>query len=255
MKNFVKYADVYDLLYSDKDYQSETHYVTNLILQYGRNVATLLDLGCGTGRHSVNFSKNKYRLVGVDRSFQNILLAKKRTIDKNQLTNPPQFFVGDLVNFSLNKTFDAAVALFHVLSYISETDQLIRVLQNIRKHIKNSGLFIFDCWYGPAVLNQKPETRVKTVESDCIKVIRISEPQLQINRNVVDVNFHIHTIEKSTSVLNSFNEIHSMRYFFHSEIIHLLQSNGFELIHFCEWMTGTALSENTWNALYIARAI
>ena len=47
-----------------------------------------------------------------------------------------------------------------------------QVLKNIRKHLEDNTLFVFDFWYGPAVLRILPSERIKIVQSDDIKIIR-----------------------------------------------------------------------------------
>ena len=58
-------------------------------------------------------------------------------------------------------------------------------------HLVRSGLFIFDFWYGPAVLAQRPEVRVKHLEDEIIEVTRTADPTLHLNENVVDVNYSV----------------------------------------------------------------
>ena len=61
------YSQYYDLLYQDKDYLAETNYVDNLIQEFGRcNSKTMLDLGCGTGKHAELFCDQGYKVHGVD---------------------------------------------------------------------------------------------------------------------------------------------------------------------------------------------
>src|SRR5689334_18634750 len=48
---FGEYGQLYDLLYATKDSDAEAAYVAKLIERWTRKAGTLLDLGCGTGRH------------------------------------------------------------------------------------------------------------------------------------------------------------------------------------------------------------
>ena len=48
------YADAYDLLYQDKDYDAECDLIESLFKNYGESgIKSVLDLGCGTGNHAV----------------------------------------------------------------------------------------------------------------------------------------------------------------------------------------------------------
>jgi hypothetical protein len=61
-----------------------------------------------------------------------------------------------------------------------------------------AGVFVFDCWYGPAVLSCRPEVRVKRCENSQLKVFRVAEPTMYPERNIVDVNYTAWVEQKST---------------------------------------------------------
>ena len=55
------YSQYYDLLYSDKDYGKEVEYIDSLIKENSNNTQTILDMGCGTGKHAeLLCDKGKY---------------------------------------------------------------------------------------------------------------------------------------------------------------------------------------------------
>ena len=79
-----EYADAYDHLYSDKDYNQECELIDRLLRTYGDNsVRSLLDLGCGTGNHALPLAQKGYRVLGVDRS--NDMLDAARNHDRNRV--------------------------------------------------------------------------------------------------------------------------------------------------------------------------
>ena len=253
MKNFDEYAAVYDLINFDKNYRSEANYVSNHIRKRLPDAETLLDLGCGTGIHAQHFEDNGFRVVGIDRSHQNLFIATRRFLDRT--AGQPMFFAADIANFMVKRRFDAAVSLFHVFSYLNRTDELLQAFRMARKHLKKGGLFLFDGWYGPAVLSQKPQVTVKHVDTDDLDIIRINEPMLHPNRNLVDVRIKVMMTKKKTSFSRTFQETHSMRYFFLPEIEYYLNTNAFRLLRATEWMTDAVLSEHSWSAYFVAEAI
>ena len=255
MKNFEAYASVYDLIYADKNYLAEADYIATLIRQYAPQTESLLDLGCGTGRHAVCLAQQNFNVIGLDRSYHNLRWANQRRHQQGSQFRPPLFFAGNIADFSISREVDAAVSLFHVFSYLTETEQLVQALGNIRQHVKTGGLLLFDGWYGPAVINHKPLVRVKSVETDEVSLLRVSDPVWHVDRNAVDVHFKVMLTDKRTSVLTSFCETHSMRYFFQPEMEYYLKMSGFCLLQAREWMTEAALSEDSWNVLFIARAV
>ena len=76
-----EYADVYDVLYRDKDYLEESRLIDRLLQTYGNgSVRSLLDLGCGTGNHALPLAQRGYEVVGVDRSARMLESAHKKAI-------------------------------------------------------------------------------------------------------------------------------------------------------------------------------
>ena len=59
----------------------------------------------------------------------------------------------------IGQKFDAIVFLFHVMSYQVTNKMLNEVFSNVFKHLNDGGLFIFDFWYGPAVLTDPPKKK------------------------------------------------------------------------------------------------
>jgi predicted TPR repeat methyltransferase len=156
MNNFNAYSKYYDLLYQDKNYEAECNYINSLIQTFNPNTKTLLELGCGSGSHAHFLSKHNINITGIERSSDMVNIALQKNI---QGFTP---IVGDISNFSLDQKFDTAISLFHVISYLTNNNDLIKCFINTHKHLSQNGIFIFDVWYSPAVYMQKPETRIKT---------------------------------------------------------------------------------------------
>jgi len=231
MSVFGSYSRYYDLLYRDKDYVSEAGYVRSLIQQYRPSASSLLDLGCGTGRHALLLAEMGYRVSGVDLSETMLASAQERLRLRSAGLGqsafvPPQFVRGDVRSIRLGSKFDVVVSLFHVMSYQIENEDLQGALATIREHLVPGGLFVFDCWYGPAVLSDRPQVRIRRLEDDAISVTRCAEPVLHANSNVVDVNYHVFIRDKATQQVDELKDAHRMRYLFAPEVQLLLEAAG-----------------------------
>ncbi len=251
MSVFNEYARYYDLLYRDKDYSGEADYIQRLIRSYHAETATVLNLGCGSGRHDLYLADKGYAITGVDLSEEMLAIARNSTTGNNS----PDYLHGDVRSVRLDKSFDAVISLFHVISYQQTNEDLKAAFITACCHLKPGGVFIFDCWYGPAVLTNRPAIRIKEMEDDSITVTRIAQPDMHPNGNAVDVNYLVFIRDKQSGNVHEIRETHRMRYLFLPEIQQLLTDSGFELLTSEEWLTGNHLDFNSWSAVFICRKL
>jgi len=251
-KVFGMYAEYYDLLYKDKNYDAETDYVVSLLKKYMPEANSLADLGCGTGKHAVEFAKRGYKVTGVEMSESMLNIAKKNLSGAGIEEKNVKYICGDISKIDTGEKYDAALALFHVIGYLTSNALLLQGIRNISRHLNKGGLLIFDYWYGPAVLAQKPERRSKLLKGNGLALRRNAEPELKVKENIVEVNYNIE-VKADTGEILLLDEKHSMRYFFLPEIKLLLEQCGFKVLLNKEWITGNELSEESWSGLCVAK--
>jgi SAM-dependent methyltransferase len=251
MSVFGDYSRYYDLLYRDKDYAAESNYIHGLIQRHRQGALSILDLGCGTGRHDFCLTRLGHELTGVDLSREMLAVAEreKGAIAASQAL--PTFVQGDVRSVRLGKSFDVVVSLFHVMSYQTRNQDLLAALTTIREHLKPGGLFVFDCWYGPAVLSDRPSVRIKRLEDDHIEVTRLAEPVMHANENLVDVNYHVFIKDKRTGAVDELRETHTTRYFFAPEIEHFCELAGLKLQESRPFMADGRPGFHTWNVVFM----
>lgn len=244
---FDAYARYYDLLYRDKDYAGESNYVAAHIRKHAPQAKRVLELGCGTGAHAEHLALMGYAVHGVDMSEAMLMRAGER---KDKL--PPEvainlsFGSGDVRAVRNDKKYDAVISLFHVMSYQTANEDLQATFETAAAHLNSGGFFLFDCWYGPAVLSDPPVVRVKRLEDDEIVVTRIAEPVMHSDENVVDVNYEVMITDKATGNLERVHEVHRMRYLFMPEIHALARRNNLDVVLAHEWMSHQKVSRTTW---------
>jgi hypothetical protein len=136
------------------------------------------------------------------------------------------------------------------MSYQTSNADLNATYETASMHLSPGGLFLFDYWYGPAVLIQKPEVRVRRLEDDEIKVTRIAEPVMYVNDNVVDVNYTVFIEVKVTGQVEQIKETHRMRYLFLPELKYY-GSGKFKEIISNAWMTNNVLNVDTWGGFQL----
>lgn len=248
---FDAYADYYDLLYRDKDYVGEARYVQALMARHGVTQGSVLELGCGTGAHAALLADMGYRVCGIDASEPMIERARRRT--PASLSHRLRFQTGDARSVRLGERFDAVLALFHVVSYQSTNEDLAATFATAAAHLRAGGVFLFDFWYGPGVLSSPPTVRVRRLEQEGRSLIRLAEPALDANRNLVDVHYTLFVRDRSDAPLREFQETHRMRYLFLPELELLLAAAGLGVTRAEAWMGGE-LGLSSWQALIAASA-
>ena len=242
------YSKYYDLLYSDKDYVIEAKYVEDLIKKNTNNAMSILELGCGTGKHADIFCDSGFIVHGVDDSKQMLNIAELKRVGKE---NNLFFTHSKIQNLNLDKKFDVVTSLFHVMSYQITNESLVESFRVAKNHLKKRGIFIFDFWYGPAVLTDLPSTRVKRLKSDEIKVTRIAEPKLHPQLNVVDVNYDIYIQDLISEKITQQKELHRMRYFFDAELTEFILKVGFKIKQKYKWMDFQKPDLNSWSVVWV----
>ena len=246
---FDAYSEYYDLLYTDKDYSAEATYIDALIKRHAPAAKHILELGCGTGAHAEYLARMGYHVRGIDMSAGMIERAQRRLAKlPGDIAQRLSFSVSDIRNARLKKTYDITIALFHVMSYQNTNRDLMKVLHAAYDHLKINGLFLFDYWYGPSVLTELPETRVKRFENNAVHVIRIAEPEIHFNHNVVDVNYTITVKDKHSDAITELTEKHAMRYLFLPEIEQLADP-WFIVEGHSQWLKDSVPNHRSWTAL------
>jgi len=245
---FDRYADFYDVYYGEKDYAAEVDFILSLAGRFGVRPRSLLDMGCGTGRHMVEFLGRDVECDGFDLSTEMLKQAKGR-LEGHDV----ELSQGDLTSFRNDKKYDLVVSMFAVMGYLVDNDALVAGLRTAREHLNEQGIFIFDGWFGPAVLAQKPEARKHEYRDGSRTVTRSVVPSLDPVRQKVRVSYEVSTTD-SDSAPEIFTEDHDMRFMFVQEVALALDAAGLELVHACPFMDADGeLSTETWNVSFVSR--
>ncbi len=244
------YSAYYDVLYSDKDYTAEVEFVTSLFNIYSTDpIRSVLELGCGSGGHAIPLARKGFSLTAVDLSSPMLEAGKKKA---GEAGLDIDFKTMDIRRLSLNKTFDACISMFAVLGYITNTDELVSAFRYIRKHLKQNALFVMDFWNGLAVMRMLPEVRSKEIEGKGYRILRIAEPQLDAFNHICHINYRI-LVFRENKLIDDFQELHTVRFFFPQEMAHYLKDTGFRVMKICPFMDHDGqVNEKTWNITIVA---
>ncbi|MBI4056649.1 MAG: methyltransferase domain-containing protein [Elusimicrobia bacterium] len=247
-----EYAADYDVVYAKQDYTGECALVERTLQRYGKaKIKTILDLGCGTGTHSLLLANRGYEVTGVDRSES--MITQARTKKPNDRSMPVTFQQGDAATLNLGRSFDAVLMMSAVLDYQLENQDVVAALQTVKRHLNPNGLFLFDVWNGPAVLKTRPQERIRIFESHGQKLIRLAVPKLDSTLHRCTIEYR-HLLLQPDHQYRETVERHTVRYFFPMEVKQYLAETGFELVSMAPLPEGEgSVTDDHWHVSYVAR--
>lgn len=251
------YAAAYDALYESKDYAGECDLIERILAARGHaGPRRILDLGCGTGNHAIPLALRGHSLSGVDLSSAMLEQARRKSliIAPSPGVAPPKFHCGDLCNIDLECHFDVVLMMFAVLGYQHTNASLLSALRAARRHLTPGGMFIFDVWNGMAVLTERPGKRVRSAATEDGHILRTSESQLDLARQLCLVNFTMQRVV-GDRVVAEWKEEHAVRFFFPLEMELALECAGFRLLDLKRLPDGDGPpDEHAWSMIGVAQA-
>ncbi|MBV6452753.1 MAG: dTDP-3-amino-3,6-dideoxy-alpha-D-glucopyranose N,N-dimethyltransferase [Anaerolineales bacterium] len=228
---FSKSENLYDVLYEalGKDYSKEADKAHKLIQKYSRSGdSNLLDVACGTGTHA-GFLAKHYKVEGMDLDENMISLARKK--------HPKiRFFQGDMIDFNLNRRFDAITCLFSSIGYAKTKVNLRKAIKSMTRHLRDGGVLLVEPWFSPQQWNvghvhplhaDKPE----------LKVTRVSISGRKGNISTLD----FHYLVGSMQGIEHFTEHHELGLFTHADYMKSFRAAGLEVLHDKKGLDGRGL--------------
>lgn len=249
------YARAYDLLYADKDYSAECDIIAELVGRFAVGAASrVLDLGCGTGNHAIPLSARGFEVTGVERSVD-MLAEARRKVAQAAIGDRIALHQGDIRDVHLDAApFDLALMMFAVLGYQLSNADVRAALRAARAHLRDDGLLIFDVWYGPGVLSDRPGQRIRVAKSGNEEIVRVTDTELDTRRHTCDVRFNLWRMTAG-ELAEKTEEMHSMRYFFPMELEAFLDEADFDLLALRRFPQIEQEPDSmTWNVIVVGRA-
>lgn len=189
-------------------------------INYNKNIR-ILDIGCGTGRHSIELAKRGYTVVGIDLSESLLKRAKEKASEQNlQIV----FQKHDARNLPFLHEFDLVIMLCEGAFPLMETDEMnFQILQNAANALKPNGKIIFTTLNGlfPLFHSIKEFLNSETKEGNAT-----------YGNNSFDLmTFRDHNTTYVEDDLGNKKELHcNERYYVPSEITWLLKTLHFKSI-------------------------
>lgn len=244
---FADYADSYDREIFTRGTVAEVDFIETEIGV--DKTKTILDIGCGTGRHAIELARRGYSVTGIDLSESQLVRARSKAQAANVAVT---FLRRDARDFHFDEPFDVVIMLCEGAFSLMETDEMnYQILANAEKALKPGGLFVFTCLNALFPLYHSVKDFINQNTAD---------DYLESSENIFDLmTFRDHsklTIvdDKGKKKTMNCNE----RYYAPSEIHWLLRSLNFSTIDILGCGTGVfhrnkTLSTDDYEMLVIAK--
>lgn len=216
---FENYAQKYDKECFTQGTLGECDFIER---ETGRNKSLkIIDIGCGTGRHSIELTKRGYNVTGVDLSENQLKRARQKAQESGLAIN---FQQQDARNLPFDGEFDMAIMLCEGGFSLMETDEMnFEILKNAAKALKNSGKLIFTTLNGLFPLFHSVTEFYKSAQKEGQSQCKECSFDLMTFRDHNKAVFEDDSGNKRELKCNE-------RYYVPSEITWLLKSLGFTKI-------------------------
>lgn len=242
----------YDLLFAHKDYSKETELCLKLSNRYGiKNPTKILEIGCGTGNHTLNLAQTNKEITAIDTDQEMINLAAKK-VKASGIKNIK--LLKSKVEDLKNQKFDLVIAMFNVITYIEEFDELEDFINGVSNVLRQNGVFIFDCWNGVAAMVDPPNVKKISLKHQDEELSLIVTPEVNLFKQLVNLTYDFRV--KSKKSIKSSIYILPQKLWTPDEISWVLTKARFETKVISPLFNiNKKATEKDWKILFCARKI
>lgn len=201
--------------------------------------ASVLEVGCGTGRVTIPLARAGHRIVGLDCSTSMLARCREKLANESQVVRDRvSLCAGDARDFHVASPvsgfgFDLAVAPFRTMQHLITISDQLRCFAAIRRHLAPGGRLVFDVFNPNFALLvrdrsaeaedtselQLPDGRFLR-RTSCIRKVRFRD---QVNE--VELIYYVRAGQSVERVVQAFD----MRWYTNPEVEHLLARSGFKV--------------------------
>lgn len=140
--NDVLWADLGTVMFAGERLEAAKREVDSILQLFAlKPGASILDLCCGVGRHSLELARRGFRVTGVDRTRAYLERARRAAADEHL---DVEFVQADVRDFVRVDEFDGAVSMFTSIGYFDSDDEDVTVLRHVCESLRPGGRLLID---------------------------------------------------------------------------------------------------------------
>lgn len=142
MPSYEMFADFYDSLTDNVEYEKRADYIVNVLEKnFNHDLGLTLDLACGTGTMTMLLKEKGIDVYGVDGSYDMLTVAQQKTMEKglNIL-----YLCQKMESLDLYGTIDTCICTLDSLNHIVDEKVFTKAIERVSLFMNKDGYFLFD---------------------------------------------------------------------------------------------------------------
>lgn len=227
MGSYAQAAEHYDLLYSQfKDYQAEASRLIDIVGSSSFPIRTVLDVGCGTGRHAEAMVQAGFAVDGID--------LEPEFVRRAQARNPAGHFrVADMRAFEVDAPYDLVLCLFGSIGYALDPSGLKATMNCLAGATRAGGTIVVEPWMEPGELRTGHVTR-QSAQAEELVVCRVSRATVEGAVSRIEFEYLIARPEG----IERRSEVHELGLFSREAMVGAMEAAGLRVVRDADGLMG-----------------
>lgn len=246
MDTYNVFADFYDALTLNVNYEDRANYIINVFKKLNHNMGITLDLACGTGNLTIELAKRNVDIYGIDGSEEMLSQAFQKSAENNLNL---LFLCQKMQNIDLYGTIDTCICTLDSINHLTNINDVQKTFDKVSLFMNPKGYFLFDV---NTIYKHQNILSNNTFVYDTDEVYCVWQNSLKEN-NIVDIDLDFFAYEDGAYYRDE--QHFSERAYSHDEILSMLNKAGFEFVACYGDMTFDLPNNDEQRVIYIARKI